>query len=132
MSDPAAEIAIGIARRLEQAYGARWVGPLPADSKVAAVHGAKFVIEVKTTNWDLFYSGADNTRYGLVYSATVQLIDQQMGRVIASGYCKPNSSPLKTYTRDQLLANSATGLKTGLSGVADDCIKFVSTQILTV
>lgn len=132
VSDPAVKIAIGIARRLEQAYGARWVGPLPADSKVAAVPGAKFVIEVKTTNWGLFYSGADNTQHGLAYSATVQLIDPQKGRVIASGYCKPNSSPLKTYTRDQLLTNSATGLKTGLSGVADDCIKFISTQILTM
>lgn len=131
VSDPVAEIGIGVAKRLESAYGSCLVSPPVADGKIAGIPVAKLVIEVKAINRGLWYFGLDDMQCGLPCCATVQLADRQLGHVVASGYCKRNASALKTYT-DQLLTGSAAGLKTGLSGVADDCVKFKSTQILTM
>lgn len=124
VSDPAQSIAGGIAQRLAAAYGSK---------TVATGQPANLSIDVKTTNWGIFFSGDDNDVYGLVYTATFELVDVQKGRVVASGYCKPsNKGEILKASRDQMMANSAAGLKRALSGEAERCVKYISEQILSM
>lgn len=121
--DPAQAIASGISQRLATAYGTNVV-PTGAPAKLS--------LEVKTTNWGLYFSGDDKNVYGMVYTATFELIDVQRGRTIASGYCKPAKGEFLTAPREQLMNNSGAGLKDGLSDAASKCVKYISEQILTM
>lgn len=121
--DPAQAIAGGIAQRLASAYGSKTVAP---------GEQPKLSIDVKTTNWGMYFSGDDKNVYGLVYTATFELVDVQKGRVVASGYCKPAKGEFLMAPREQLMDNSAEGLKRGLSGEAERCVKYISEQILSM
>ena len=127
--DPAVAIANGIAQQLAQNYKTRLVPP----AATPAASGARVSIDVKTTNWGLFYTGADNGKYGLVTSMTVQLVDIPKGSVIAGGTCKPGSaSSIPTHGRDELLANGAAVLKAELNRVVTNCVDFISKQVLAL
>lgn len=123
VSDPAEEIANAIGQRLEKAYG----------TKASSVNSnAMLSIDVQTTNWGLFFTSADKNKYGVIYTATVQIVDVQKGSVIASGYCKPMSGASIVADRGQFLDRSAEGLKTALAQLAQECVQYISSQVLAI
>ena len=106
--------------------------PVPPSSRAVA-SAARLSIDVKTTNWGLFYTGSDKNKYGLVSSMTVQIVDTQTGSVIASGNCKPGSAAsIATHGREEFLANNAALLKTQLNSVAANCVDFIAKQVLAL
>lgn len=123
VADPAANIAERISQRLAASYGSK---------AVASGTPAALSIEVKTTNWGMYFSGGDKNVYGVMYTATFELVDTRSGKVVASGYCKPAKGELFSAPREQLMGNSAEGLKQGLADASDKCVKYISEQILTM
>ena len=123
VEDPAVAIGRNIAASLAQAYSMRVVP--------AAEGSARVGIEVKTTNWGLFFTSADEGRFGVVYTATVRLIDLQKNSVIASGYCKPGPDVFsRARPRAEMLNNGAAGVKAGLNTSAAECVEFITRQAL--
>ncbi len=121
--DPAQAIAVGVAQRLEKAYGSQTsLGSAPA----------KWTLEVKTTNWGLFFTDSDKTKYGVVYSATFRLIDTQRGAVVASFYCVPRKVHATIAERGVFLDQSAQGLKNALSQVSEECVKTITNEVLSM
>lgn len=128
--DPAEAIGAGVANALQAGYGARIVPP-PASATTAPA--ARVRIDVKTTNWGLFFKGSDQNQFGLVHSVTVQLVDVQNGRVIAGGTCKPASvDTAPVLSREAMLSNGAAGLKASLDTVAAQCVQFIKAQALSL
>ena len=121
--DPAQAIAIGVAQRLEKAYGSQtMVGSGPA----------KFALEVKTTNWGLFFTEGDKNKYGVVYSATFRLLDTQRGAVVASLYCVPRKVHATIAERGYFVEQSAGGLKNAMDQISEECVQSIANQVLSM
>lgn len=123
VADPAQAIAVGVAQRLEKAYGTQTgLGEAPS----------KFVLETKTTNWGLFFTDGDKSKYGVVYSATFRLIDIQRGAVVASVYCVPRKVHAAIAERSAFLDQSAQGLKQALAQASEECVQSIANQVLSM
>lgn len=123
VADPAQAIAAGVAQRLEKVYGSQTsLGGTPA----------KFVLEAKTTNWGLFFTDGDKSKYGVVYSATFRLIDAQRGAVVASVYCVPRKVHAVIAERSAFLEQSAQGLKQALAQASEECVQNIANQVLSM
>lgn len=123
--DPAQVIAAGVALRLGQAYGVKMnVG---ADRSPAA-----WTLEVKTTNWGLFFTEGDKKQYGVVYSATFRLIENKSGSVVASLYCVPRKVHATIAELGSFVQQSAGGLKSAMDQVSEECVRTISNQVLSM
>lgn len=139
--DPANDIASTLAKELERVYQARLVLP-PAKSDASskadsAPVAARFSVNVTTTNWGLFFSTKQEGKYGVIYTARVELMDLAKGTVIASAPCLPNRAEALASTtllrpREEMLGNQAAGLKEALHAEASKCIDMVKAQVLAM
>jgi hypothetical protein len=95
---------------------------------------AKFVVDVQTTKWYIGATGNSLTssRYGVNYSAKARLIDAETKTVVAKGFCErfPDNANAPTY--DELLANEASLLKKQLASAADECVKSIKVEMLSL
>lgn len=140
--DPAQNIARTLATELERVYQARLVAPPPVQSPPAATPDsasvpARFSVNVTTTNWGLFFSTKQEGKYGVIYTARVEVMDLAQGSVIASAPCLPNRAEALTSTillrpRQEMLDNQAAGLKAALDSEARKCIDMVKAQVLAM
>lgn len=140
VSDPADAIAIGLAKTLEESHGSRLVMPPimvstdDAAQVAATTNGAaKFVVDVQTINWSFGYFPTDWSHYRVIYTAKARLIDSETKIVVAEGFCKriPDTNT-NAPTNDELLANEASLLKKELSTAADECVKSLKGEMLSL
>jgi hypothetical protein len=136
--DPANSIAIGLAKALGEKYGTKFSGNTVlvttdeaeriADASKAS---AKFVLDVATINWSFIYFPTSWARYRVIYTARARLIDTEAKKVVAEGFCKRiPESDANAPTYDELVANSAAGLKSELSLATEECINSFRKEML--
>jgi hypothetical protein len=140
IADPADSIALGLATALEEAHGSRLVTPpAPVDTDDAtqiatrAKGMARFIIDAQTINWSFGYFPTDWSHYRLIYTAKARLIDTQTRAVVAEGFCKriPESNT-NAPTYEQLLMNEAALLKQELATAANECVRALKTEMLSL
>lgn len=139
VSDPANTIALGLAKALEEKYGAKFVGtsvPVSTDELIqiagAANGKAKLVLDVQTFNWSFAYFPTNWGRYRVIYTAKVRLIDAETKTLVAEGFCKRiPETDANAPSYDELLANAAARLKTELSSAAEECISNLKKDMLS-
>lgn len=138
--DPADAISVGLAQALEANQGARLAMPPvsvtadDADQLAGSAKGkARFVIDAKTINWSFVYFPTDWTHYRVIYSAKARLIDADRKVVVAEGFCSrvPKTNE-NAPTYDELLANDASVLKNELALAAQECVKTLKAEMLSV
>lgn len=130
VADPAVQIAQALQGDLAREYGLNEVhSTVQAESadpvQLAKEYaGATLVLDVQTINWSFWYFPTDWSRYRVMYSAKLRLIDTRNARLIAEGFCaRMPAKTADTPTRPQLLDNRAAGLKQQLASAADYCIR---------
>lgn len=124
VEDPAGEIAASLAGRMAEVHGmtvsGSGSGAVLADGSVGSVaeryDDADYVMDVRTVNWSFLYFPTDWSRYRVLYSAKLRLVETRGGQVIAEGFCKrvPDYTD-DAPTREELLANEAARLKSELA-----------------
>lgn len=130
IEDPAGYIATALAGELASANAMTVVptegvlarGRNPAEL-ARQYSGADLLLDVQTVNWTFVYFLPDLTRYRVVYSAKLRLIDTKTGKGVAEGFCArvpEKSDDAPSY--DELLADQAARLKQELATAADHCI----------
>ncbi|WP_200961074.1 hypothetical protein [Acidovorax sp. Root217] len=137
LQDPAVPISLGLARVLENHQGTRLVAPAIATDVVeapqiaAAGKGkAKFVLDVKTTNWSASYFPTVWGRYRVNYWGIARLINVDTQAVVAQGFCRrtPEANS-KAPTYDELWADQAAVAKRELELIAQECVQMLATQM---
>ena len=140
VEDPADSIATQLATALSDAHGLRIVtSPVPVSSDdadqvaQASAAVARFAIDVQTLNWSFAYFPTDWSHYRVIYTAKARLIDSQSKAVISEGFCKriPESNT-NAPTYDALLANQAALLKSELSSAAEECVRSLKSEMLSL
>jgi hypothetical protein len=140
VADPADSIAAGLAAALSNAHGIRVISPPVSVSsddvdQVAEVSigTARFVLDVQTINWGFGTFTSDWTHYRVIYTAKARLIDSQSKSVVAEGFCKRIPESKKNApTYDELLENGAALLKSELSLAAEECVKSLKSEMLSL
>jgi hypothetical protein len=136
--DPANSIAVGLVKALGEKYGTKFSGNTVlvttdeadriADASRAS---AKFVLDVETVNWSFVYFPTNWARYRVIYTAKARLIDTEAKKVVAEGFCKRiPESDANAPSYDDLVGNSAAGLKSELSLAAEECINSLRKEML--
>ncbi|WP_052046420.1 hypothetical protein [Candidatus Paracaedibacter symbiosus] len=84
--------------------------------------GAGLILDVQTVNWSFGYFPSDWDNYRVIYSMKLRLVDASTGKAVAEGFCarvpKDNAG---APSREQLLADKASELKTRLRNAASEC-----------
>jgi hypothetical protein len=136
--DPANSIAVGLAKALGEKYGTKFSGntvivTTDEAEQIADVSkaSAKFVLDVETVNWSFIYFPTNWARYRVIYTARARLIDTEAKKVVAEGFCNRIPQPdANAPTYDELVANSAAGLKSELSLATEECINSFRKEML--
>lgn len=140
IEDPAGYIGAELSKSLSESLGVKPVdngGKLAdtgnPDQLAQLYRNADLLLDVQTVNWSFTYFPTDWNNYRVIYSAKLRLIDTRTGKLRAEGFCarvpeKSDAAP----SRDQLLADSATLLKTELKVAADYCIGQFKANVLGV
>lgn len=140
VADPADAIASSLVTALEIAHGAKSTEQRIATSATdvtevssAAGSAARFVVDVQTINWSFAYFPSDWTHYRVIYSAKARLINTSTKTTVAEGFCKrvPESNT-NAPTYDELTTNKAALLKKELSLAAEECVKTLKAEMLTL
>lgn len=140
VSDPANTIAMELAKALEETQGSQLVLPPvmvrkdDIDHVASAIQdAARYVLDVQTTGWGFGYFPTDWNHYRVIYTAKARLIDSETKKVVAEGFCKriPDTNT-NAPTYDELLANDALLLKKELSIAADECVKSLKREMLSL
>jgi hypothetical protein len=139
IEDPALSIQRAVSANLEQAYQARATArsaKLTDDDVAQAARqnaGADLIVDVRTINWSFAYFPTAWTRYRVIYSARLRLIDVKRSQVIAEGLCSrvPDERP-DAPTYEQLVADKAALLKRELNLAAEHCVRTFSTETLAI
>lgn len=136
IQDPAPFIAGQLRQQLVERYGlepASGAGAL-ADTtdtlKLASLYaGADYLLDVQTINWGFLYR-PNITRYRVLYSVKVRLIDIHAAKLLAEGFCyrKDDNDP-HPPTYDELLTAQASLLKARLQADAAECSVQLSTEM---
>jgi hypothetical protein len=127
VEDPAGVIGLALARSLAAALDARPAdAPVTVDdekpAEIAALAApARYVIDVKTTDWGYMYQPFGWTSYDLDYKARVRLIDTASNTVAAEDKChwESDDSP----SGSELVDNGAEGLKRRMETAAATCVE---------
>jgi hypothetical protein len=139
IDDPAAAISRALSANLEQAYQVRPTARTAKveDDDVAATArqnpGADLILDVRTLAWMFTYFPTAWTRYRILYSARLRLIDVKRSQVVAEGLCKhlPDETP-DAPTFDELVADKAARLKRELGIAAERCVRTFATETLAI
>ena len=115
LPDPAKAIATTLASSLAKKHGMMMVGGgVRVDSArpsliAKSVPGADYVLKVTTTGTGMMYGLLSPTKYHLLASITMQLVDARTGKVVVSGreFTNDTSSKATTSNYDGILANNA-------------------------
>ncbi len=138
IKDPAEQIAAGLIKTVESAYGSRpSANPVKVTADdlshiTAAANGAtRFLFDVETTAFTLGYFPTDWSHYRVMYGAKARLIDLKSKQVVADGLCKriPETNA-NAPTYDELLQNGAKRLKEELNAAAEECIRTLKAEML--
>jgi len=91
--------------------------------------GADLLLTVRTVSWGFSY--LNWSRYQVIYGAKVRLIDLRAGNILAEGFCwrgvPDDVGTAPTY--DELLANGASLLKSGLQQAGAYCLQQFRTAV---
>lgn len=99
----------------------------------AARSAAKIALDVQTINWSFGYFPTNWARYRVFYTARARLIQTDTGKVIAEGFCKRiPETDVGAPSYDELLASDAKLLKSELSIAAQDCVRTLGTEMLSL
>ena len=140
IDDPAVEISERIANDMAQKRSAAL---LPVSHQIAAndnpaslvkaYSGADIILDVKTINWMYLYYPSNWSKYHVMYTARVRLIDGKSGAIVAQHMCKVDPTDQNNPpTRDALHADHAALLKQLLHKAASTCVDDVEQQALRV
>ena len=137
IEDPALTIGQGLATRLSEERGVMLVSNQnivaasdDVQSLVSTYRGADYLLDVKTFIWMFDYYPADRSHYKVTYAARMRLIDASSRKVVAETSCETARGDEKNpVTRDQLLNNNASLLKTYLNKSASDCVDLLARDI---
>ncbi len=143
-SNKVADPASSIAQRLSSALAAKHSATV-ATSKVfvatadvaqiarEAKQAARFAIDVRTVTWGFMYSPTNRSRYRVFYAAKASLLATETGSILAEGFCKQMpESDAGAATYDELLASEAALLKRRLEEAADECLKTLRSEMLSL
>ena len=138
IQDPALEISQRLEEKLREQRGTIQVPNKninsPSDDVqklVLAYPGADYLLDVKTFVWMFNYFPTDWSHYRVTYTARLRLIDSSTQNVIAEAKCNSVRSDEKTPpSKDQLLDNKASLLKTYLEKSTSECVNYFSNDIL--
>lgn len=142
IEDPSQYIEQQVAKHLRQHYRTAQTTEIidfrttekPSDlSKWAAENKVNSIfVDVETTGWGFLYYPTVWSKYRVMYSAVVKLIDVRDGKTIAQYQCSSvtKQPSEQAPTKDQMLANNAALLKAMLKERADVCLSEVKTKIL--
>jgi len=84
--------------------------------------GLDLLLDIKTTNWAFAYYLTSLSKYRVLYSAQLRLIDMKKGEILAEGLCERNPDQTSNSpTYDELLDNNAEGLKNELREAEEFC-----------
>jgi hypothetical protein len=92
---------------------------------------ADLLLDVQTVSWSFIYFPTNWSRYRVIYSAKLRLIDRAHGTLLADGFCSrtPDETP-DSPTKDELLQDNAARLKKELAANADYCIGQFRSKVL--
>ncbi|SFH73080.1 hypothetical protein SAMN04515618_102190 [Collimonas sp. OK307] len=138
IEDPALKIGQGLATRLSEERGTTLVSNQnivaasdDVQNLVSTYRGADYLLDVKTFAWMFLYFPSDWAHYRVIYSARIRLVDTSTKKVVAETLCKTARGDAQNpVTKDQLLSNNASLLKTYLDKSASDCVNLLATDIL--
>ncbi|HEY1181930.1 MAG TPA: hypothetical protein VGE56_06485 [Rhodocyclaceae bacterium] len=137
IADPAIAISKGLADKLTSTRSVKTVSSQivaksdSLDDLVKTYIGADYILDIKTFGWMFLYYPTDWSHYKVQYSARLRLIDTSTKQVIAETMCQTVQGDDKNPpTKDQLLENKASLLKSYLSKATDGCIEVLSKDVL--
>ena len=104
----------------------------PADL-LATYPQADYLLDVKTFYWGFAYYPTDWSHYRVIYNARMRLIERATGTVVAETLCRTTQGDeANPPTRDQLLADEATLLKSYLDKSATQCADLLAREVLAM
>lgn len=135
--DPARGISAVLAKRLETSLGALPDGRLnivPAEEAFRIVdatpNSARYILDVRTQDWQANYLRSQWARYGAAYGVKVRLIDRVKRTSVSEGACDYISkSEPNPPDYDELIADSAARIRKYMDTFTERCIEDVWTQM---
>lgn len=97
----------------------------------AAGGKSRLILDVQTINWMCIYFPFNWTRYRVLYSAKLRLIDASKGAVVAEGFFAwktPDDAYHPTY--DELFANHGAVLRSQLDEASRAAVAFFKAEVL--
>lgn len=90
-----------------------------------------YLLDVQTVNWSILYR-MNLSRYRVLYSVKVRLIDEHKGALLAEGFCyRRCEEDANPPTYHQMTANGAAQLKSRLHEDADACTEELKQKLLS-
>jgi hypothetical protein len=139
VADPASEIASSLSDHLATAFkvvpqSTTRIPVNTGDTKElseVAKGKAELLLDVQTVNWSCVYLPLKWTRYRVIYSAKLRLIDVRKQEMMAEGFFvwkTPDGGTNPTY--DELFENGAAGLRKQLDEARRAATDYFKVQIL--
>lgn len=103
--------------------------------EVAAIPtSARYLLDVQTVNWGWIYYPTAWSKYQIIYSAKLRLVDAKQKIVIAEGFCAANldSDSELAPTEEEMLHDNARILKQKSREAADFCISEFRSKTLGI
>lgn len=137
IQDPAIAISNGLQEKLKASKGTVAATTAIASESddlsalIAKSTDAQYIVDFKTINWMFNYYPTDWSHYKVTYVGRLRLIDRASKSVVAESACNAVQGDDKNPpTKDQLLENNATLLKSYFAKAASDCIDVLSRDVL--
>lgn len=139
VQDPARHIGERLGRALKDSYGVRLASretALVSDDLAEILSNnpdADLVLDTRTINWSLTYFPTSWTKYRLVYTARLRLVDVKRRQVLAEGGCQhvPEETDVSP-SYDEMTANGAARLKLELLAAAAFCASEFGSKTLAI
>jgi hypothetical protein len=139
VQDPAALIAKELCDHLARLFkvvpqGAIQIPVGSTDAKeiaISAANKADLVLDVQTVNWSCVYLPLKWTRYRVIYTVKMRLVDAKKQELVAEGFFAwktPDGAPNPTY--DELFADNARVLREQLVEARRAATEYFRSQIL--
>jgi hypothetical protein len=100
---------------------------------VHAASGADLLLDVQSMGSQFRYFPTDWSHYAVDSAFKVRLLDVRTGSLIAEGFCRQTTEKEPSPpTKDELLANRASRLKSILANQRDVCLKQLKKDVLAI
>ncbi len=137
IKDPAVRISDNLMEYLKASYNIKAASSPGAMSKdidpkkvVAAHPGAAYVLDTFTSGWVGIYYPLTFTKYRVVYTAKMRLIETSSGRIVAEGFHSYQSDDKANAPNyDGIYSNGASFLKRELKTASDGAIAIFKKQL---